>query len=104
MRHSYTHQLSTCFATALLGLLIASPSSAQTLQTIVIVPEPARWTQEDVTTEQKYSTATKESIAAQQESIKNCEMLDPAQRPTCVASARKTYSEEMALIRTRFNR
>lgn len=104
MRRSYTHQFSAYVAAALVMSSIASTSVAQKAQTIVIVPEPARWTQEDVTPEQKYSTATKESIAAQHESVKNCEMLDPAQRPACVALARKTYSEEMALIRTRFNR
>ena len=104
MRHSYTHQFSSCVAVALLMSSIASPSSAQTAQTTVLLIEPARWTQEDVSPEQKYLTATKESIAAQQESIKNCEMLDPAQRPACVVLARKTYQEEMALIRTRFNR
>jgi hypothetical protein len=83
---------------------IASTSSAQTSQTTVLISEPTRWTQEDVTPEQKYLTATKESIAAQHESIKNCEILDPAQRPVCVALARKTYQEEMTLIRNRFNR
>jgi hypothetical protein len=96
MRHSYTYQFSASVATALLMSSIAFTSAAQTAQTIVIVSEPARWTQEDVTPEQKYSTATKESIAAQHESIKNCEILDPTQRSACVALARKTYGEEMA--------
>lgn len=104
MRHLYTHQFSACIAAALLMSSISTTSSAQTEQTTVLMPEPARWTQEDVTLEQKYSTATKESIAAQHESIKNCEILDPAQRTACVALARKTYSEEMAMIRSRFNR
>lgn len=104
MLRSHTHQLSACVAVALLMSSVASTSAAQTAQTIVIIPEPARWTQEDVTKEQKYSTAMKESIAAQHESIKNCEIIDPAQRSMCVALARKTYIEEMALIRTRFNK
>ena len=104
MRHSYTHQFSSCVVVALLMSSIASLSSAQTAQTTVLMTEPARWTQEDVTPEQKHLTATKESIAAQQESIQNCEMLELGQRPACIALARKTYQEEMVLIRTRFSR
>ena len=104
MRHSYTHQFSSCVAIALLMSSISSLSSAQTVQTTVLMTEPARWTQDDVTPEQKYLTATKESIAAQQESIQNCEMLELGQRLACIALARKTYQEEMAFIRTRFTK
>ena len=104
MRHSYKQKFSSCVAVALLFSSIAAPSSAQTIQPKILMPEPARWTQEDVTPEQKYLTATKESIAAQHESIKNCEILDPPQQNACIALARKTYGEEMSLIRARFGR
>lgn len=113
MGHELKQKFYLVIASALLIATIASPASAQYVknvqstqgvQTIIIMEEPARWTQEDITRQQQYSTATKESIAAQQESIKNCQFLDPTQRPACIALARTTYNEEMALIRARFNR
>jgi hypothetical protein len=104
MRQFHTLKFCSIFATSLLIASVSSSSIAQTSQTTILMEEPARWTQEDVTEQQKYSTATKESIAAQHESIKNCQILDPTQRPACIALARSTYSEEMAAIHARFKR
>lgn len=104
MRQFHTLKSCSLFAASVLLASVASVSNAQTVQTTILMEEPARWTQEDVTEQQKYITATKESIAAQQESIKNCQILDPTQRPACIALARSTYSEEMAAIRARFKR
>jgi hypothetical protein len=104
MRHLHTFKPYSLLAAAFLISSAPSLSMAQTVQTSTLMVEPARWTQEDVTEQQKYSTATKESIAAQQESIDQCQILDPTQRPACIALARKTYSEEMAAIHARFKR
>ena len=104
MRQSPALKTCSLFAAVLLLASATSASIAQTVQTTILMEEPARWTQEDVTEQQKYITATKESIAAQQESIKNCQILDPTQRPACIALARSTYNEEMAAIRARFKR
>lgn len=104
MRQFHTLKSCSFFAATILLASATSVSIAQTSQTTILMEEPARWTQEDVTEQQKYITATKESIAAQQESIKNCQILDPTQRPACIALARSTYSEEMAAIRARFKR
>jgi hypothetical protein len=104
MRQSHTLKYCSLFAATILIASVTFTSNAQTVQTTILMEEPARWTQEDVTEQQKYSTATKESIAAQQESIQNCQILDPTLRPACIALARKTYSEEMAAIRARFKR
>lgn len=104
MRQSHTLKSCSLFAVVVLIASISSTSIAQSGQSTILMEEPARWTQEDVTEQQKYSTATKESIAAQQESIQNCQILDPNLRPACIALARKTYSEEMAAIRVRFKR
>lgn len=104
MRRLYTQKFFACIAATLLIAAVATPSAGQTVQTYIQMEEPARWTQEDVTPQQKYTTATKESAAAQQESIKHCQVLDPAERTACVALARQTYREEMALIRAHFSR
>jgi len=104
MRRLYRNEFIACIAATLMIAAVVTPSTAQTVPTYIQMEEPVRWTQEDVTPQQKYTTATKEAIAAQQESIKNCQVLDPAERTTCVALARQTYREEMALIRAHFNR
>lgn len=102
MRNFHSKSLSLGLAAFLLTASIATPSAAQSVQTYVQMEEPARWTQEDITPQQKLTTATKEAIAAQQQSIQNCQILDPAPRATCIALARTTYREEMALIRAHF--
>lgn len=102
MRHLNLQSFTLGLGTCLLAASIATPSTAQTVQSPLQMNEPARWTQEDITPQQKYSTATKEAIAAQQQSIQNCQLLDPLQRTTCITLARTTYKEEMTLIRSHF--
>ena len=51
-------------AAALSITCVALPLAAQTLITGVNAPDPARWTQEDVTRAQKLSTAQKEATNA----------------------------------------
>lgn len=94
--------LSTSSAQTTTVIDLRKPGASET--TYLQMQEPARWTQEDVTTAQKYSTATKESNAALYESLKNCQILDVSLRASCTAQARGSYNEEMAAIRIRFGR
>lgn len=64
--------------------------------------EPERWTQEDVTPEQKYETARKESLAAQQEAQKYCKTLPVSDQALCLAQSRVEFEKEMAEIKARF--
>jgi hypothetical protein len=64
--------------------------------------EPARWTQEDVTPEQKYETARKESVAAQQVAVDMCKTLPQIDQAVCLAQTRLEYAKEMADIKARF--
>ena len=102
MRNFYSSSLSFGLAAFVLTASMTTLSAAQPVQTYIQMEEPARWTQEDVTPQQKLTTATKEANAAQQQSIENCQTLDPAPRATCTALARTTYRDEMALIRAKF--
>ena len=102
MRNLNSQSLSFGLAFFVLTVTMNTPSAAQSVQTYIQIEEPARWTQEDITPQQKLSTATKEAIAAQQQSIQNCQILDPTPRAACIALARITYKEDMAFIRTQF--
>ena len=64
--------------------------------------EPARWTEEDITPEQKYETARKESLAAQQIAQNYCKTLPAPEQPLCLAQSRVEFEKEMAEIKARF--
>lgn len=64
--------------------------------------EPKRWTEEDVTLEQKFETARKESVAAYQIAQDECKKLAEADRAVCMAQARLEYEREMSAIKTKF--
>jgi len=64
--------------------------------------DPARWTQEDVTPEQKYETARKESVAAQQVALDLCNKMPQADQALCLAQTRLEYEKEMADIKAKF--
>lgn len=64
--------------------------------------DPARWTQEDVTPEQKYETARKESVAAQQVALDLCKKMPQADQALCLAQTRLEYEKEMADIKAKF--
>jgi len=96
------------FTQALTVLLAVSAnvgtSYAQQVTTSYLLIEPARWTQEDVTVQQKYSTAFKEATNAQQQSIDECKALNTTQRNECIANARMAYNQDMAAIRLKFKK
>ena len=89
-------------AAALSIVCVATPLSAQTMVPGVNGPDPARWTQEDVTRAQKLSTAQKEATNAQQASIDDCASKPMNTRQACVAQARMYYAEDEAAIRKMF--
>ena len=99
-------------AIVFLGTSIGGPSYAQRAIPLpppppIIWPDerpadPERWTQEDVTPEQKYETARKESLAAQQEAQKYCKSLPASDQALCLAQSRLEHEKEMAEIKARF--
>jgi hypothetical protein len=64
--------------------------------------DPARWTQEDVTQEQKFDTARKESLAAQQIARDYCRSLPVSDQALCLAQSKLEFEKEMADIKTKF--
>jgi len=64
--------------------------------------DPARWTQEDVTQEQKFETARKEAVAAQQIALDHCKSLPSSDQALCLAQSRLEFEKEMAEIKTKF--
>ena len=90
---------STLLAVSFFSVSVA----AQTLNTGTSLNEPARWTQEDVTRQHKISTATKEAVAAQQQSIDECKKLATTMQAECIANARVAYRQDMEAIRIKFN-
>ena len=64
--------------------------------------EPARWTQEDVTQEQKFDTARKEAVAAQQIALDFCKSQPVSDQTLCLAQTRLAFEKEMADIKTTF--
>ena len=64
--------------------------------------DPARWTEEDITPEQKYETARKESVAAQHIALTYCKTLPIADQALCNAQARLEFEKELAEIKIRF--
>ena len=64
--------------------------------------DPPRWTQEDITPEEKRITAQKEARAAYQVELDICKIMHPSERPACIAQARADFQQEMADIDARF--
>ncbi len=64
--------------------------------------DPARWTEEDVTPEQKFKTARAEALAAHQDAQNACKVMPAEDQRLCLAQARVVFDSEMAVIRQRF--
>jgi len=64
--------------------------------------DPARWTEEDITPEQKYQTARKESLAAHQIAQTYCKTLPVSDQSICSAQARLEFEKELSEIKIRF--
>ena len=80
----------------------ASPTVPMGPPTAIPV-EPPRWTQEDVTPEEKRTTAEKEARAAYQVELDICNIMHPSERAACIAQARADFQQELRDISARFN-
>ncbi len=81
---------------AISSLVISHAAFSQARPTVAKTPEPARWTQEDVTTAQKFATAKKDIDAAKYDAIIACKLVPPAQYSSCVAEANRIHAEDIA--------
>ena len=64
-------------------------------------PEPERWTQEDVTLEQRFDTARKETLAAHQEALNECKELPASERAACTSQAKAQLELELAQLKAK---
>ena len=65
------------------------------------MPDPERWTQEDVTLEQKFDTARKEVLAAHQEALKVCQSMHTTEQTDCITQARAGLELELAKLKAK---
>jgi len=64
-------------------------------------PEPERWTQEDVTLEQRFDTARKETLAAHQEELNACKDLPQTEQVACMSQAKAQLELELAQLKAK---
>jgi hypothetical protein len=64
-------------------------------------PEPERWTQEDVTLEQRFDTARKETMAAHQEALNACKAVQPSEQAECASQAKAQLELELAQLKAK---
>lgn len=64
-------------------------------------PEPERWTQEDVTLEQRFDTARKETVAAHQEAMNVCKDMHPSEQTECTNQAKAQLELELAQLKAK---
>lgn len=70
--------------------------------TLSVPDEPARWSKEDVTDEQKYATARKEAMAANQMALEECKSMSGDAKTKCEAQAKLDLVLDLARIREKF--
>ena len=64
--------------------------------------DPPRWSEEDVTPEQKFKTARAEALAAHQDAQNTCKTMPNEDQRLCLAQARVVFDADMQEIRQRF--
>ena len=103
-RYSLRHQ-GLCLCLAWLSMSGAHAQSTLPLPPPPIInwpePEPERWTQEDVTLEQRFETARKETLAAHQEEVNACKDLPTVQRADCLSQAKAQLTLELAQLKAK---
>lgn len=102
MKNPTRKRLTSFFTFALSIFAYSQLSHAQYLGPGTSTVEPARWTQEDLTPEQKLSTAKTEAVNAQQQFMDECKRLATSLRAACIAETKKSYQIDMADIHKRF--
>jgi len=65
-------------------------------------PDPARWSEEDITPEQKFKTGRAEAVAAHQDAQNACKSMPLEDQRICMAQARVVFESEMDAIRQLF--
>jgi len=88
----------------LIPVPLAPPPAAGSISAMPAapMPEPERWTKEDLTLDEQYSTAKKETQAAFHEAKIECQRLSVPEQASCLAQARTQMDKEMAAINKRF--
>ena len=103
--------VSVCFITSntfaqklLIPVPLAPPPTSVNEQgmTPLSTPEPERWTKEDLTLDEQYSTAKKEAQAAFYEAKVECQTLYSPDQSICLIMAKSELDREMAAINKRF--
>jgi hypothetical protein len=92
----------SCLALGISLVIYMGAVAAQPMSGSNVVPDPLRWTQEDVTPAQKLSTATKEAVNAHAQFMNDCKSQSAARYAACAAEVDKNYELERAEIRRRF--
>jgi len=94
-----------CLCLALLGMASVQAQSTLPLPPPPEIrwpePEPERWTQEDVTLEQRFDTARKETLAAHQEALNECKELPVFDRADCTSQAKAQLELELAQLKAK---
>ena len=88
--------LNSFFAQAQSALPLPPPPEIQWPE-----PEPERWTQEDVTLEQRFETARKESVAAHHEALNACKEVHPSEQADCIQQAKAQLDLELAQLKAK---
>lgn len=88
--------LNSSFAQAQSALPLPPPPEIQWPE-----PEPERWTQEDVTLEQRFETARKESVAAHHEALNACKAVHPSEQADCIQQAKAQLDLELAQLKAK---
>ena len=84
------------------SILIVQTAFSQSTTNISVMQEPTRWTQEDVTTAQKFAAAKKELVAAKFEAMNICKTVASTQHASCVSEADSIYNQDLAAAQKRF--
>ena len=88
----------------LIPVPLAPPPAAgsNSLSPVTPAPEPERWTKEDLTLDEQYSTAKKESQAAFHQAKAECQLLSASEQSACLNQAKTEMDKEMTAINKRF--
>ncbi len=90
--------------TLLIPVPLAPPPAAGSISATPAapVPEPERWTKEDLTHDEQYSTAKKETQAAFHQAKAECQLLTVSEQSNCLTQAKNEMDKEMTAINRRF--
>lgn len=79
-----------------------APTRHELVESKPATPEPDRWTTEDITLDEQFATAKKETMAAYQIAIDECKHMPAERVASCTSQARHEMESEMARIKAQF--